>query len=139
MRQKEVILLRILPTTVVFCAFMVVTLISWSTTLSNNKIEQKKSLDNSTTSVSNYISQRVESYEDILRGGAGLFGTNQPVNEQVWENYFKSYEIQSRYPGIQSIGYTAIFPKSQLNSKIQEIKSQGRPDFKVYPESQQDV
>ncbi|MFO0920224.1 MAG: hypothetical protein U0451_00960 [Candidatus Saccharimonadales bacterium] len=73
-RQKEVILLRILPTVVVFCAFMVVTVISWSSTLSNNKIEQEKSLDNSTTSVSDYISQRVESYEDVLRGGAGLFG-----------------------------------------------------------------
>lgn len=138
-RKREVFLLHILPTLVVFTAFMGVTVISWSSTNTNAKEEQFSALQQRNTEATTHIKQRIDSYEDILRGSAGLFRGSDNVTREEWRSYLTSYNVAARYPGVQGIGYVQIIPPADLTAQIETIRSQGYPDYTVFPTGERSI
>lgn len=138
-RKREVFLLHILPTLVVFTAFMGVTIISWSSTNANAKEEQFSALQQRNTAATTNIKQRIDAYEDILRGGVGLFKGSDTVTREEWRSYLTSYNVATRYPGIQGIGYAQVIQPSDLQAHIDNIRSHGYPDYTVFPAGERSI
>ncbi len=132
-RKREVLLLHVLPTLVVFVAFMGVTVISWTTSANSAKEEQFAALQQRNTEAVTTIKQRIDAYQDILRGGAGLFKGSSSVTRDEWRAYLNSFNIASRYPGIQGVGYVEVIPPADLPAHIDSVRSQGFPDYTVFP------
>ena len=50
---------------------------------------------------------RMLDYEQVLRGGAGLFAASKSVEAEEWRAYVATIEIERAYPGIVGIGWIA--------------------------------
>ncbi len=135
LRRREVLFLHTLPTVVVFIAFLLVTLISWNTANNSIKSEQMRIVQAKNAESSASIRQRMDSYEDILRGAAGLFDASASVSREEWREYLESYDIANRYPGLQSMGYVEVIEPDSLQNHLQRVRAEGFPNYSVFPSS----
>lgn len=127
-RKRDVLLLHILPTAIIFLAFLAATFLSWSAAIQNVQDDQLKVLQQNNASIQNFLGQRIDDYEDILRGARGLFDSSQSVTRQEWGQYVESYSVARRFPAVQAAGYievmngsnqvTYIEPASPINSAL---------------------
>lgn len=79
------------------------------------------------------IQSHIASYEQILRGGVGLFQGSTEVTGSDWGNYLSAFDVKDRYPGVQGIGYARIVSRDQLPELYNFMAEQGVTDFSVTP------
>lgn len=77
------------------------------------------------------VRQRIATYEDALRGGAGLLTAAQHVTRGQWQAYARSVNVPARYPGVLGIG--VIFPvrRGEEAAFVTETRADGEPDFAI--------
>jgi PAS domain S-box-containing protein len=80
------------------------------------------------------IDARLNAHAQILRSGAALFDASDNVTREQWRAFIMHQQIEQQLPGIQGIGFSLLIPDEQLEQHIQEIRSQGFPEYKVKPE-----
>jgi PAS domain S-box-containing protein len=85
------------------------------------------------------IKERMTAYEQILRGGLGLFSASYAVTRDEWKNYVNSLRINEDYPGILGIGFSIIIKPKEKNKHVREIKGEGFPNYKIWPEYEREV
>lgn len=64
------------------------------------------------------ITARLESYESVLYGAAGLLNGSQEVSEEEWQRYVQSIPLDQTAPGILGIGTIIPVPAAQRNEVI---------------------
>lgn len=84
--------------------------------------------------MSNAISVRMGTYEQVLRGGEGLFMANgDRVTRKMWMEYARSLELDRLYPGIQAIGFARVVAREGLEQHIREGRTSGLAGYTVHP------
>lgn len=101
--------------------------------------DQKESISNIQQNNASIIDNRLEAYEQILVGGAGLFRASEDVTEQEWHNYISTYDVTNRYPGVQAIGHIRVVSPSDLPGLVAYMRNQGFADFTVKPNTPRDL
>ncbi|WP_417763911.1 CHASE domain-containing protein [Shewanella sp.] len=84
------------------------------------------------------IADRMRTYEQVLRGGIGLFMSSQSVSRQEWHDYIANARLQEYYPGMQGMGYSVILKPEQLAAHEAEVQAEGFADYKVHPTTPRD-
>ncbi|MBV5321588.1 MAG: CHASE domain-containing protein [Sulfuricurvum sp.] len=79
------------------------------------------------------LQNRLQEYENTLRGGVGFLKSSENVTRSDWHNYIKSINIENYYPGIQGIGYSIVIPPDNLQSFEDKIQRAGYPSFELKP------
>jgi signal transduction histidine kinase/ActR/RegA family two-component response regulator len=80
------------------------------------------------------INQRIDTYVNLLRGGAGLFATAGEISRVKFGNYVERLELEQHYPGIQGVGISARLLPAQLEGGIARMRGkEGFDDFKIFP------
>lgn len=51
------------------------------------------------------IQERLQAYELVLRGGVGLFASQDKVSREAWRQYVQRVEAGALLPGVQGIGF----------------------------------
>jgi len=77
---------------------------------------------------------RIQDYERVLKGGAGLFAASGTVTREEWHRYVKRLEMQKELPGIQGTGYTQLVPAGDRAAHEAAMRAAGFPDYRIYPE-----
>ncbi len=85
------------------------------------------------------IEQRLLAYEQVLRGGAGLFKASDHVTRAEWHRYIATIKIEDNFPGIQGIGFSKIVKPEDLARHVAEIRAAGFPDYQIKPPGVRDV
>ena len=85
------------------------------------------------------IEQRMLTYEQVLRGAAGLFAASKNVTRQDFHAYVNALRLDENYPGIQGIGFSRPVPAAQKDKHIAEIRNEGFPDYTIKPPGKRDV
>ncbi|OQA80351.1 MAG: Signal transduction histidine-protein kinase BarA [bacterium ADurb.Bin243] len=85
------------------------------------------------------ITERLKACAQILRSGAALFDSSEAVTRKDWEKFTNSLQIDLNLPGIQGTGFSILIPRGRLQGHVQEIRSQGHPDYQVRPEYDREV
>ncbi len=81
------------------------------------------------------IQERLKAYEQVLRGGVGLFNsTNLKVDRKTFKTYVENLKIEERYRGIQGIGFAPYLSKNNKESHIQKIREEGFSNYTIRPE-----
>ena len=52
------------------------------------------------------LEERIDTYVDVLVGGAALFSASDDVTAAEFRRYVQSLRVTERYPGIQGVGYS---------------------------------
>jgi PAS domain S-box-containing protein len=86
-----------------------------------------------TEKIGQAIRNRVDSYEHLLKGAAGLFAASRDVERGEWAAYVGSLNLAERYRAARAVGYIANVPSADLISFIAGHRASGAPNFTVFP------
>jgi PAS domain S-box-containing protein len=89
--------------------------------------------------IHNVIADRLDDHASILLGGRALFDGFEEVSRSEWGVFSKQQKIERQLPGIQGIGFSLLIPPTELARHIQEIRSQGFPEYTVKPDGEREV
>ncbi|MEI7590755.1 MAG: CHASE domain-containing protein, partial [Deltaproteobacteria bacterium] len=81
----------------------------------------------------------MDAHEQLLMSTAALFGVSDEVTREQWHNLVLQQKVEQHLPGVQGIGFSLIIPRDRLAQHIQEIRSQGFPDYNVKPEGDRET
>src|SRR5689334_2483949 len=79
------------------------------------------------------IRGRKVDYEQVLRGGVGLFAASKTVERSEWRAYVEHLRIESIYPGIQAIGFVPRVRAAEKSSYEAAVRKEGFADFEIRP------
>ncbi|SEP37056.1 CHASE domain-containing protein, partial [Nitrosovibrio sp. Nv6] len=81
------------------------------------------------------IEHHFSAYEQVLKVGRGHLLASNFVSRDGWRTYVNALRINERYPGIHGIGFAKYIPPSELAAHIEEVRAEGFPDYRVWPEN----
>lgn len=84
-------------------------------------------------------SDRIQLYENLLRGSAGLFTIHPNTTQADWDAYHQPYDIRQKLPDIESVGVYRYLTKADVPAFIERRKAQGETDYKIMPEGERDI
>jgi PAS domain S-box-containing protein len=118
---------------------LVISYINWNIANRSAEDELLSYFEYRARDVYNRIEQRIISYEQILRGARGLFNASANVNRSEFRSFFNTLNLDKRYPGIQGVGFSLIVPPEQIRKHISNIRAEGFPEYKIWPESKRET
>jgi diguanylate cyclase (GGDEF)-like protein len=84
------------------------------------------------------VRARLDNYEQVLNGAAGLFAAAEPVSRGQFRDYVASLKLQDRYPGIRGVGFAQLVPAAGRDRFVSKIRREGLPGFRIWPEGRRD-
>jgi signal transduction histidine kinase len=121
------------PPFVVALAIIVATVFGWRAAETSLDQDITSAAQARISTVEQAIQENLNSYEQILRGGVGLFQGSNEVTRDDWRNYLSAFKVEQNYPSIQSIGFARVLSASEIPSLVQYMASQGIRDFTIKP------
>ena len=96
--------------------------------------DAKRSFDFKMRETNHTILKRMQTYEQVLLGGIGLFASSDTVTRDEWKTYVENLLINKNFPGILGIGYTYNLFSSDSLKFVRTIQSEGFLNFRIWPE-----
>lgn len=121
--------------TLTFVIFMSLTLVSWSVVQDLEERHENSRFDKVIAEAIHKIEHHFSGYEQVLKGGLGLLLASHSVSRDEWRTYVNALRINDRYPGIHGIGFAKYIPPSRLAVHTEEVRAEGFPSYKVWPET----
>lgn len=118
---------------IVLALTLLATLWAWQTTRYAIQEKERLRFDYRVQEIEDDILERMQIYEQVLRGAAGLFAASQNVAREEWKAYVESLNIHDNYPGIQGIGFSQWIPAAQKDEHVQQIRAEGFIDYDIKP------
>lgn len=138
-KGREILFFHVIPTSVVFIAFAIATIFNWSSARNNVNTEHSLILNQYNREVITAVQQRVDVYENIIRTAASVFGFNSTISKEDWASFVSSLDIETRYPGLQAVGFIQIIPGADYDSHVQSVRTTSNAAYSIYPEGQRDI
>jgi two-component system OmpR family sensor kinase len=126
-------LLHVLPAGTVLITVFGLTLLGWRNAHEAYKIELQTAINRAVNDMQGRVQDKLDSYELMLLGASGLFGSSDQVTRSEWKKFVSSFDIQQNYPGIQGIGYAVHARPEELPGLAQSVRREGFKDFDVFP------
>jgi PAS domain S-box-containing protein len=85
------------------------------------------------------IAERLDAYDEILRGAAGLIAASDEVTREEWRRYVAQLKLGQAYRGIQGVGFSVLIPAERLAAHQAATRAEGFPEYRVRPEGPREV
>lgn len=85
------------------------------------------------------IEQRVQGYEQMLRGVQSLFATTPWRNREAMHDYVEALQLDANFSGIQTIGAVDWVPHENVTQHLKEMQAAGFPDYTLDPAGPREV
>ncbi|MEQ6122138.1 PAS domain S-box protein [Reichenbachiella sp. MALMAid0571] len=85
------------------------------------------------------IDLRLQVNAQLLRSGAAFFGSSDTITREEWRDFTEQSQIRLNFPGVLETGFSLRIPKNNLNEHIRNIRSEGYPDYVVWPENKRET
>lgn len=82
-----------LATSLVFILGMVITVLSWYVDRQRVETQQTSQLKAQAADFESDVTNRLQSYAQLLRGASGLFSASEQVTAEDWRRYVKEYGL----------------------------------------------
>jgi signal transduction histidine kinase len=121
------------PPTVICIAILVATLFGWQAAKQSLAHDLRGAEEVRVAQAGQAIQSRISTYEQILRGGVGLFQGSDRVTLDDWSNYLTAFDIAHNYPGVQAIGFAQVMTPDEVPDVANFLASEGVENFQVTP------
>lgn len=115
---------------------LMLTVVAWRMALGFVEHEARGRFDHAVELAKESLLDRMTAYQEILRAGAGLFGSSDDVTRLEWKSFHEALKIDRIYPGIQGLGYAVMVRPETKADFENSVRSEGFPDFSIRPEGQ---
>jgi len=106
---------------------------AWNAEVEKADTAARTSFEARAVQIRDALAGRLLDYEQVLRGGAGLFAASVAVSREEWRYYYESLQLETYYPGIQSIGYAPRVARSEVAALLGRIRDEGHPGYVIRP------
>lgn len=125
-------------TLLVLSITLATTWVSWHSAQEDLRREVQTYFDFRVRQLLENIHQRLETYQNVLYGARGLFIASDRVSRSEFRDYVEALHLDLRYPGIQGVGFSVLIPAKDKQKHLEEIRKQGFPAYRIYPEGERD-
>jgi diguanylate cyclase (GGDEF)-like protein len=125
-------------TWLIFSLSLCITFIAWTITSKSNQNHSHDLFTFEVAQTLQAIEQRMQGYQQILRGSIGLFKASIDVSRQEFHDYVTNLEVEKRWPGIQGIGYAVMLTPDEKKDFVNTVQLEGFNDFNVFPPGERD-
>ncbi|MHC0053698.1 CHASE domain-containing protein [Actibacterium sp. D379-3] len=101
--------------------------------------ENAHEFDDQADEITNAISDRLVSYEQVLWGGVGFLNATGQMDRTMWRDYVASLKVEEQWPGMQGMGLSVPVLPSDKAAHIAAIREEGFPDYTIRPEGKRDA
>lgn len=122
------------PPFVIAVAILIATNITWHSARQSLNHDIQTAVNTRIASAEQSIRSTMNSYEEILRGGVGLFQGSNEVTRTDFAHYLQAFNLTNNYNAVQGIGYAKIVTADQLPNLQEYMTGQGVSDFTVHPQ-----
>jgi CHASE1-domain containing sensor protein len=122
----------------VFSLSLGVAFIAWIATTESNQRHTQDLFKFEVAQTLRAIEQRMEGYEQVLRGGVGLFKSSDYVSRLEFHNYIINLRVDKYWPGIQGIGYAVMLKPEEKEAFVNRVRLEGFNEFNVFPPGSRD-
>ncbi|OQW94298.1 MAG: hypothetical protein BWK79_06590, partial [Beggiatoa sp. IS2] len=84
------------------------------------------------------IINRMQTYQQVLQSGVGLFNAVTEVSRDAWHRYAISLQLDEQYPGLPEFGFSLNLHPEELLAHIAKMRTEGFPDYTVHPNGKRD-
>lgn len=131
----EPILSRPTIATLAFAIFISLTVVGWSIVQDLQERNENTRFEKALIEVTQKIEYHFSGYEQVLKGTLGLLLASESVSRNEWRTYVDALRIDDNYPGIHGLGFARYITPSELAAHIAEVRAEGFPSYKVWPEN----
>lgn len=85
------------------------------------------------------IEQRIQGYEQMLRGVQSLFATTTLSDRKAMRDYVESLQLDANFSGIQAIGIVPWVPAERKAQHVAALRDAGFADYSIRPEGERDA
>ncbi|WP_372754349.1 CHASE domain-containing protein [Labilibaculum sp.] len=89
--------------------------------------------------IANKIDLRLHAHARLLQSGVAFIAASDTVNRLDWREFVEKSKSKENLPGILRTGFCQIIPSKNLEKHSRQIKNEGFPDYKIWPEYKRDV
>ena len=137
--RRDVLFLHILPTVIVFVAFMIVTIVSWNRSRLDISREQERIADQFLQKNSAIIRDRMLAYENILQTGSSIINFSQKLTRDQWKAHINTFDIESKFPGVQGIGFAQVLSQKEKEQHEKTIQANATIHYEIIPDGNRDI
>lgn len=123
----------------VLAVSLVITVAGWYIASAYAEARARDRFNHTVDSARVAIAKRMQEYENVLRGGVGLFVASDDVSRKDWHDYVATLKIDTYWPGIQGIGFSRMIRPENLRNHVEAVRAEGFPEYRVLPEGQRDM
>lgn len=123
---------------VVLAVCLMLTLIAWHAALGNANDNAARAFASRAKEIESAIRARILAYEQVLRGGIGLFHASREVERDEWRAYVAALKVEENYPGTLALGYSQRISHAEKESHIETVRGQGFADYTIQPEGERE-
>jgi PAS domain S-box-containing protein len=105
----------------------------WQHSQSQAQLDRQQRFELEVKDIGQRVLSRMQTYEMVLRGVAGLMSGSEHVTQEEWGWALDQLQLQERYPGIQALGWARYLSRAQLDDFLADIREQGRNDYQNFP------
>lgn len=103
------------------------------------KNEARKDFDFACSQIQLRIEARMSAQAQLLLSAAAVFNASDTVTREEWHTFSEFQRVENVLPGLQGLGFAQVIPREQLPQHVEEIRSQGFPDYTVQPEGNREL
>ena len=129
---------RMIITSVVFLLAIGVTLLAWYVIQLSLSTSSVRTFEEHTARIERAIQDRMRGYEQVLRGGAGLFAASLDVSRDEWRRYVETARIREVYPGVRGVHFAARVTPADLAAHAAAVRREGFESYVVRPDGARD-
>jgi signal transduction histidine kinase len=116
-----------------------ITLLLWRSALLDNERRIRERFQYVSDRQVDALVDRITDYEQVLKGGVGLFAAQDLVSRTEWRTYVDHLELESSLPGILGTGFAIMVPKSEKDAYEAAVRADGFPGFQIAPAGDREV
>ncbi|MDF3023600.1 MAG: his Kinase domain protein [Alphaproteobacteria bacterium] len=113
---------------------LVVTLVAWKQLTYHTLDKARTQFANTVLENERAFDYRLDSFEQTLLSGIGLFSGSADVTRSEWRAFADALKVHERFPGVRGIGFTAYVQPEALDDFVARARADGAPDFTIHPE-----
>src|SRR5215471_7122516 len=115
---------------------LALTLSAWHFVNSSETRRAETQFDARAQAVVASMSGRMAAYEQILRGGVGLFDASDSVERGEWRAYVQALRVPNNYPGILGFGFGTLVAPADRDQFVQRMRADGLTGYQIWPEGE---
>ena len=118
----------------ILLALLCSTILAWHVVKGSSSSKIKERFELQADYLVDLIEVRFNTYEQVLRGGVGLFHSSDTVSRDEWQTYIEVLALDDYFPGFLAVGYSEwIGGVDNIPLLEKRIQAEGLADFSVSP------